>query len=144
MLMMMMITRKTATITNFLLQAIQINQQKPQLVRVADIYAAIPDLVCVGEQWQVVLGALFPALLQRPVFYSRVSGGQWLAVTRVMFDCMKESAQVKEIVNQVIVLENLFMGDGNATFYAMPNPFLLNEIYLNQSSISFHYFECSL
>ena len=55
---------------SLIFQAIQFNKRKPGVVRVQDIYAALPDLVCVGEQWQVVLGALYPPLLTAPVFHS--------------------------------------------------------------------------
>ena len=76
---------------------------KSNLVTPDDVYHAMPDLVSVDEKWQIILEPLFNKIFRHPVIYTKASGGRWIDVGDVIFDCMKEDAPTASTVTEVLL-----------------------------------------
>jgi hypothetical protein len=75
-----------------------------RVVRVADVYAALPDVTVVGERWRPVLQPLFSALFRGKLFHSAAPGVGWCSLQQAVFDCVRETPQIRETVIQVGVI----------------------------------------
>ncbi len=82
--------------------ASEMASNNPDLVKVADVYRAMPDLLAVDEKWNSLLPPLYERLLQHHIAYSPVKGGCWVSPSDAVFDCLKENRLAQEAISCVL------------------------------------------
>lgn len=99
------------------LSAIQFCQANPHLVTPQHVMKGIPNLLSVDEKWTGLLEPFFTELFKLNVFFTKSVGdettygqrhlstfkGRWIKLADSVFDCMKETAECKEVVKQVLI-----------------------------------------
>ncbi len=83
--------------------ASEMANNNPDLVKVADVYHAMPDLHAVDEKWNSLLSPLYDRLLHHPIAYSPAKGGCWVSPSDAVFDCLKEDRITQEAISCILV-----------------------------------------
>ena len=68
-------------------------------VTARDVYAALPNMVEVHEQWQVILEPLFRELFKKAIFYSpgpQAAAAKWVHINDAIFDCTRERPALQQ------------------------------------------------
>lgn len=95
-------SRQPSDVPKELMTALQdANRRNPEFTAHL-VYAMIPNASCVTTQWKSLSDAIYSAVWNLSIFYSRVSGGKWLHCDDAIFDCLDDQSSLNELLRSIL------------------------------------------